>query len=165
MELYTQLAESQKSTVGLDHRDTLHSLFEISRLEFLQGRSEAAFSSAQNLLEATTRVMGIAHPDALDCMEHLAWVLYSLGRRRSAIDLVGRCAALSAEVLGPSHHGSVRRDNLVKRWEAREACEENSSSGAPSRSGVVALEEEHDAKTSDWAGVQDGTAAGLESTK
>ena len=83
-------------------------------------------------MEITTRAMGISHPDTLYCMEHLAWVLHSLGRRRSAIDLMGRCAVLSAEALGPSHPDAVRRDNRVKIWETGEAQEEEGSSTEPS---------------------------------
>jgi tetratricopeptide (TPR) repeat protein len=164
IELYTQVVESRTSRVGLDHPDTLDSLLMISRLELQQGRSEAASSSARNVLEAMTRAMGISDPDTLYCMEHLAWVLHSLGRRRSAIDLMGRCAALSAGALGLLHPNSAERNAQAGEWEAEDAREEYGSSAESTRSGLVAPEEEQETEASDEDDLQEGKAAEVKGT-
>jgi hypothetical protein len=120
---------------------------------------EATVASARVLLDAETRVLGIAHPDTLSSMNNLAWALHQLGRKRSATDLIGRCATLSSGIQGPSDPQSVKRNAQAREWEAEDAREEYGSSAEPSRSGSVAPEEEREAKLSSQADRQEGSAA------
>jgi hypothetical protein len=133
-------------------------------VEFRQGVSEATVVSAQFLLDARTRVLGIAHRDTLSSMSDLAMALYELGRRQSAIELMVQCAALSSESLRPSHPLSVERIAEAREWEAEDAREEYGSSVESSRSGSVTSEEERKAEGSDEDDFQEGSAAELKGT-
>jgi tetratricopeptide (TPR) repeat protein len=147
--LCTHVVELKQSTLGMDHPSTLNTRELVWHLESQQECSEATVVSAQVLLDARTRVLGIAHPDTLSSMENLAWALHQLGRKRSATDLIGRCATLSSETLGSSHPRSARRNARARDWEAEDSWEENVSSAESSRSGSVTPEEERKAEESE----------------
>jgi tetratricopeptide (TPR) repeat protein len=162
-ELYTHILELQRSTIGMDQPKTLHTMAMLYYLEPV-GNLEATVILAKTLLDASTRVLGAAHNDTLRTMTQLALSLRLLGRRRSATDLIGRCALLSYESLGPSHPNTVERDDWVREWEADDAREEHGSSAEPSQSGIVASEEERNAKRSDQDELQGESTAELKGT-
>jgi len=131
----------------------LHSLSLLAEVQDLQGRLGAAVVSEQNLLEAMARVLGLAHRDTIHTMETLAMKLQRLGRKRSAMELMSRCAPLSVDALEPTDPDSVERDNYVKEWQEEEAREKYISSAQSSQSGSMASEVEKGADLSDEVGL------------
>jgi cytochrome c-type biogenesis protein CcmH/NrfG len=77
----------------------VNSLSYLADVQFLQQRYDAAAVTYHNLLEVRTRLSGTAHPQTLFVMGALAWALHKQGRRRSAVELTVRCAALSSQSL------------------------------------------------------------------
>jgi len=141
-ETLIRVMEAQKSLFGLDNLGTILSLFALVKVQILQGRVDAAVISEQILLDAHARMFGIAGVKTLHCMESFASKLRQLGRKRSAMELMVRCAAISSEKLGPSDPSSVRRDAQARDLEAEDQHENYVSEATVSRSSMVASGEE-----------------------
>ena len=165
-ELYSRSRELKTLTFGTDHPSTVNSLSYLADVQFLQQRYDAAAVTYHSLLEVRTRVSGTAHPQTLFVMRPLAWALHKQGRRRSAVELMVRCAALSSQTLGPSHPDSVERDAWARKLEADNG-QEYTARAVGSQLHAMASEEMCDAKRShgdDLPGAKGSTEATNEKT-
>ena len=80
VQLQTQVLETRKRMLGIEHPDTLASMAHLADLFSNQDRYEVAESLHRQILSLREEVLGKEHPDTLRSMSSLTEVLKSQGR-------------------------------------------------------------------------------------
>ena len=106
------------------HPQVLRALNSQARTRYDAGRYEEARSLANELFLLSSEVLGDDHPETLASGNHVAYVLYALGQRPSALDLLRDCAGKSERKLGSHHPLTIKRYELLRKWEAEDRLQE-----------------------------------------
>ncbi len=126
-ELWVQMMEICKKTLGIDHPDTLISMNNLASTFRNQGRWEAAEELQLQVVEIRKKKLGIDHPDTLKSMNNLASTFRAQGRWEAAEELHLQVLEIRKKKLGIDHPDTLKSmNNLAStfwdqgRWEAAE---------------------------------------------
>ena len=72
------------------------------------GRREEAETMHREVIEARSRTLCQEHPDTLQSMSDLAWVLLRQGKALESEEMHFRILAIRARTLGPEHPDTLR---------------------------------------------------------
>jgi tetratricopeptide (TPR) repeat protein len=100
--LHEEVLRRRKAKLGLDHPDTLHSMFAVAGSYGL-GRLNEAILMHEEALKLRKAKLGPDHPDTLQSMKGLASGYVEIGRLDEAIALSERALKLREAKLGPDH--------------------------------------------------------------
>ena len=129
-ELETQVMETRRRLLGLDHVDTMGSMANLASTYRKQGRWEEAEKLQMAELETCSRVLGRENPSTLTSMANLASTYQNQGRWKEAEELEVQVMETSKRVLGEEHPDTLTSmANLAStfwklgRWKEAEELE------------------------------------------
>jgi tetratricopeptide (TPR) repeat protein len=102
-ELFVQVMESRRRTLGPEHPDTLTSVSYLGLVLERQGKYEEAERMHERALEEREKALGPEHPDTLTSVSNLGLVLERQGKYEEAERMHRRDLEGSEKALGPEH--------------------------------------------------------------
>jgi tetratricopeptide (TPR) repeat protein len=127
---FTQVMETRKNKLGLDHPDTLTSMANLASTYRSQGRWEEAEQLEVEVMETRKNKLGLDHPGTLNSMANLASTYWNQGRWEEAEQLDVEVMETSKNKLGLDHPDTLNSmANLASmywnqgRWEEAEQLE------------------------------------------
>ncbi|MFG1886104.1 tetratricopeptide repeat protein [Micromonospora sp. NPDC049102] len=117
--LYRHSLQLRESSLGLDHPDTITSLYGVAGGCWSTGRFVEAIATARAVLQAREQRLGPSHPETLDVASNIAVGLRELGHHDEAIALAEQTLTHRAQILGVEHPETLRsRNNLAGCYRA-----------------------------------------------
>jgi tetratricopeptide (TPR) repeat protein len=131
-ELFSELYEARRRTLGLEHADTLESLLWVAKLERYASQYLVADSLISYVLDKRTLTLGRDHPATMEAALELSNVCQQLDRWVEAGSLRVYCYETAKATLGPEDPRTLRYglslgghyDNMDKYAEAAALAEE-----------------------------------------
>ena len=118
----------RKVELGPEHRDTLHSMFQLGMLLDRQGKYQLAEDMQRQVLDLSRRVLGPTHRRTLSSMSELAYVLQKQGKYEAAEKMQRQAAEQRAELLGLEHPKTIssmaKLAHVLQKQGRHEAAEE-----------------------------------------
>ncbi|KEP52390.1 kinesin light chain [Rhizoctonia solani 123E] len=109
--LITGVQETMKHALGLDHPDTLSSMYNLAYTYSYLGQYEDARALQSQVLHTRKQVLGLDHPDTLRSMNNLAVAYSDLGRHEDARALHFEALDTWKKVLGKDHPDTLSSMN------------------------------------------------------
>lgn len=131
-ELRAVLALRQK-VLGPEHADVLRTRMAVARAVGYQGHYFPAERELREVLQVQERTLGPLHPDTLSCDYGIAFWMYWLGRRESALPLAQKALTGMLQVHGNDHWETVTVRKLVRQLSP-------ASPGNPAQAGAMMAE-------------------------
>lgn len=116
-ELQVEAIKREKEMLGDSHPNTLASQSKLAWIYMKQGRWEETEQQQVEVIAKRKATIGEGHPDTLASTATLAYMLRALGRRKSALNLMGSCAQKSPDVLGVDHYNAKEYWRVKTQWE------------------------------------------------
>jgi hypothetical protein len=85
---------------------------------WIQGRWKEAEDLEVQVMETSSRVLGLEHPSTLTSMNNLAFTLKGHGRDAEALILIQRCVAVRTRLLGINHPDTLSSSAALIEWQA-----------------------------------------------
>jgi tetratricopeptide (TPR) repeat protein len=102
-ELFVQVIETKRRTLGHEHPHTLTSVSHLGLVLLRQGKYEEAERMHRRALEGSEKALGHEHPDTLTSVSHLGSVLRSQGKYDEAEAMHRRALEGREKALGREH--------------------------------------------------------------
>jgi eukaryotic-like serine/threonine-protein kinase len=116
---FERALDLRRTTLGLDHSDTLKGCNDLAFTYWLAGRIDESVALNESTLKLREANLGPDHPDTLNSRNGLAEAYRAAGRRAEAIALHGAALKLMEAKLGPNHPETLRcRSNLAEAYRA-----------------------------------------------
>ena len=111
--LAEKAVELQRTGLGVEHPDTLHSMQLLAEIEWRRGGYAAAAGIHQQVLNIRRRILGPQHPETLRSMTYLAFVENDQGHYAAAEKINREVLDIQRRILGPEHPDTLMSMNQV----------------------------------------------------
>ena len=81
-----------------------------------QGRWEEAEELEVQVMETSSRVLGLQHSHMLTSMNNLAWKFWSLDLKKDAIQLMSEVVQSRQKTIGSDHPDTIRSIHVLQEW-------------------------------------------------
>ncbi|KAJ5692033.1 Tetratricopeptide-like helical [Penicillium macrosclerotiorum] len=105
--LFRQALEGREKVLGLDHKDTLFSIYWLGRCLYQQGQYEEAEPLFRQALEGREKVLGLDHKDTLSSIHDFGLCLFEQDKNEEAESLFRRALEGREKVLGLDHKDTL----------------------------------------------------------
>ncbi|WP_375449180.1 tetratricopeptide repeat protein, partial [uncultured Nostoc sp.] len=68
------------------------------------------------VMETSSRVLGLEHPDTLSSMNNLAFTFWSLDLKKEAIQLMSEVVQYSEKKIGSDHPDTIQSIHTLQEW-------------------------------------------------
>ncbi|KAF4991981.1 hypothetical protein FDECE_13845 [Fusarium decemcellulare] len=110
-QIHRQCLEARRRVLGLEHLDTLKSLYKLGVVLWHQSKYEESAQLNRQCLEARQRLLGEDHPDTTRSLNNVAVDLYTQGKYDEAERLNRQCLEMRLRVLGEDHEDTLKSMN------------------------------------------------------